>query len=128
MSDLAIDGNYLEDQREFSLRTFGPGTRLAGVLDHIAKELEEVRAQPLDLEEWADLIILAFDGVLRQGFLPSQIIAAIHAKHAVNKARTWPDWRSADPDKAIEHVRDEVTVGNGETVVVHLPPRETSLL
>lgn len=29
----------------------------------------------------------------------------ILAKQAKNEARDWPDWRTADPDKAIEHVK-----------------------
>lgn len=101
----AIDIEHLERQREFSLRTFGPGARTAGVLDHITKEIEEVRADPSDLGEWVDLIILSFDGALRAKHEPHAIIAAIKAKQADNEAREWPDWRTADPDKAIEHVR-----------------------
>ncbi|MGH6882853.1 MAG: dATP/dGTP pyrophosphohydrolase domain-containing protein [Hypericibacter sp.] len=33
---------------------------------------------------------------------------AVVAKQAVNEQRSWPDWRTADPDKAIEHVREWV--------------------
>ncbi len=53
---------HLYRQREFSLRTFGPGPRTAGVIDHIRKELREIEADPLDLEEWIDVVLLAFDG------------------------------------------------------------------
>lgn len=35
------------------------------------------------------------------------IIDAIKAKQAKNEARDWPDWRTRDPDKAIEHVKVE---------------------
>lgn len=100
-----IDRRHLERQREFSLRTFGPGQRLAGVLDHIRKELKEVETSPDDVTEWADLIILAFDGAMRSGHDPQQIIHAIKGKQAKNEQREWPDWRTQDPDKAIEHVR-----------------------
>lgn len=103
--NLTLDEEYLARQLAFSLETFGPGTRLLGVLDHIRKELVEVQAEPLDVEEWADLLILAFDGVLRQGFTPAQVIQAVRAKHRKNELRKWPDWRTADCDKAIEHVR-----------------------
>ena len=102
---LAIDAPHLERQRAFSLRTFGPGARPAGVLDHIRKELAEIEAAPADLGEWVDVAILAFDGALRAGHAPQAIIAAVVAKQARNEARTWPDWRTADPDKAIEHDR-----------------------
>ena len=101
---------HLEDQRAFSLATFGPGgaERAAGILDHIRKELGEIEAEPADLLEWIDVVILAFDGAWRTGATPEQIVAALAAKHAKNKARTWPDWRTATPGKAIEHVREAI--------------------
>lgn len=101
----SIDASHLERQREFSLKTFGPGARTNGVLDHIAKELNEIREAPEDISEWVDVIILAFDGAWRAGWEPQQIIDAIVAKQSKNEQREWPDWRTADPDKAIEHVR-----------------------
>lgn len=100
-----IDAAYLAHQREWSLATFGPGLRTDGVLDHIAKESAEVRACPTDLVEWADLIILALDGAQRTGAHPQAIIDAVAAKQALNESRTWPDWRTAPPDRAIEHDR-----------------------
>lgn len=71
----------------------------------ITKELDEIRADPDDLGEWVDVIILAFDGAWRHGWEPDQIIAAIKAKQAKNEARTWPDWRTMSADQAIEHDR-----------------------
>lgn len=100
-----IDAAYLERAREFSLRTFGPGPRTEGVLDHITKEIEEVRKDPTDLGEWVDIIILGIDGAQRLGTPVQDILDAIHAKQARNEARTWPDWRTAEPGKAIEHDR-----------------------
>ena len=101
----ALDAAHLERQRAFSLNTFGPGPRTAGVLAHIAKELTEVAAAPTDWSEWADVIILAFDGALRAGAEPQVILDAIAAKQAKNEGRAWPDWRTADPNAPIEHVR-----------------------
>ena len=64
-----------------------------------------------ELEEWVDVIILAMDGAWRCGHTPEQIASAIVAKQTKNEGRTWPDWRTAEPGKAIEHVRvDEVAV------------------
>ncbi|TDR82152.1 dATP/dGTP pyrophosphohydrolase domain-containing protein [Paludibacterium purpuratum] len=97
---------HLHRQRAFSEKTFGPGARTAGVCDHIRKELIEVEASPNDVTEWADVILLAFDGAWRAGFTPEEIAAALGAKQTKNEARTWPDWRTADPNKAIEHVKD----------------------
>lgn len=96
---------HLERQRAFSLKTFGPGTRAAGVIDHIRKELREIEDDPTDVEEWIDVIILALDGAWRAGFEPARIVEAIVAKQTKNEKRRWPDWRTADPDKAIEHDR-----------------------
>jgi hypothetical protein len=96
---------HVERQRRFSLETFGPGSRRQGVIDHIRKELCEIEAAPTDVSEWVDVILLAIDGAWRAGHEPEDIARAIAAKQTKNEARFWPDWRTADPDKAIEHVR-----------------------
>lgn len=98
---------HLARQQAFSARTFGPGTRTAGISDHIRKELVEIEQAPACLAEWVDVALLALDGAWRAGHTPEQIAEAIAAKQAKNESRTWPDWRTADPDKAIEHVREE---------------------
>ena len=92
-------------QRAFSERTFGPGARTAGVTAHIRKELIEVEANPGDVSEWADLIILAIDGAWRAGHSPEAIADAVPTKIAINESRDWPDWRTADPNGPIEHKR-----------------------
>lgn len=97
---------HIRRQIAFSERTFGPGPRTTGVLDHIRKELLEVEAAPHDLEEWIDVLMLALDGAWRSGATPEQIIAQLVAKQTKNERRKWPDWRTAPPDKAIEHNRD----------------------
>lgn len=97
--------SHLARQAKFSLATFGPGARSKGVVDHIRKELCEIEADPTDLKEWVDVIILALDGAWRTGATPRQIIDAIVAKQDKNEGRVWPDWRTADPEKAIEHDR-----------------------
>lgn len=98
---------HLKRQREWSGRTFGPGPRTAGVVDHIRKELAEITAAPSDISEWIDVVILALDGAWRAGASPQDIIAALVAKQAKNEARVWPDWRTMSPDKAIEHDRSK---------------------
>lgn len=96
---------HLERQRSFSRDTFGPGARTKGVLDHIRKELAEIEADPQDISEWVDVIILAFDGAWRSGWEPEDIVSALVAKQSKNEGRKWPDWRTAAPDRAIEHDR-----------------------
>ncbi len=105
MDESIINSATIAHQRAWSLRTFGPGPRTSGVLDHIRKELAEIEADPLDLEEWVDVIILAFDGAYRAGHEPDKIIEAIHSKQAKNEGRTWPDWRLVNTSEPIEHVR-----------------------
>lgn len=96
---------YLHREREWSGKTFGPGPRTQGVIDHIRKELIEIEADPTDVMEWIDVVILALDGAWRAGAWPDQIIAALVAKQTKNEGRKWPDWRTSDPNKAIEHDR-----------------------
>ena len=97
--------SHLRRQADFSLRTFGPGMRLQGVLDHIRKELVEVEESGGALAEWVDVILLALDGAWRAGNQPEQIAEAIAAKQSKNEGRAWPDWRTVEPGKAIEHIR-----------------------
>lgn len=99
--------SHLERQRAFSAKTFGPGPRTKGVVDHIRKELAEIEADPSDIMEWVDVVILAFDGAWRAGWDPAEIVHAIVTKQSANEARSWPDWRDSDPDKAIEHIRED---------------------
>ncbi|NVH64822.1 DUF550 domain-containing protein [Burkholderia pseudomallei] len=101
---------FLRRQRAFSARTFGPGRLTARVCDHIRKELTEVEAAPDDLREWVDVILLGLDGAWRTDATPEQITAAISAKLAENEGRVWPDWRTSDPNRAIEHI-DQATEG-----------------
>lgn len=98
---------HLQRQRDWSGKTFGPGPRTKGVIDHIRKELCEIEADPSDISEWIDVTILALDGAWRAGHTPDQIIAALVAKQVKNEARNWPNWRTSDPNKAIEHVRTD---------------------
>jgi len=99
--------SHIDRQRAFSERTFGPGTRTKGVIDHIRKELNEIEADPLDLEEWIDVVLLAIDGAWRTGASSWQIVDALILKLDKNERRQWPDWRTMSPDKAIEHKRTE---------------------
>ena len=101
--------DHLQHQQEWSAKTFGPAgghVNLMGVIDHIEKEIKELKSEPFDLEEWIDLLILASDGAWRAGHSPEDVIAMWKFKQAKNESRNWPDWRTAEPGKAIEHIRD----------------------
>ena len=94
---------YLNRQREWSERTFGPGRRTGGITAHIEKECAEIRADPNDRAEWIDVMILAMDGYWRAGGTPEELFSALKAKQAVNFARQWPD--RLPEDQPMEHVR-----------------------
>ena len=105
---------HLCRQISWSRHTFGPDVR-PGVVDHIRKELKEIEASDyLDLEEWIDVVILGLDGAWRSlegtaytGDLAKAdaIISMLALKQQKNEHRVWPDWRTADRSKAIEHDR-----------------------
>lgn len=117
---LTINRNDIYLQRKWSDETFGPGKRTKGVIAHIRKELEEVEADPTDVSEWADLLILAIDGATRQGIPGSALIEEYHRKMSENMAREWPDWRLFSEDEPIEHIRVQP---NGQAEV-HPAPEE----
>ena len=109
---------HLQRQRDWSAKTFGPGERSQGVVDHIRKELNEIEAAPFDLTEWIDVVILALDGAWRAGHSPDEIIAALVAKQAKNEGRKWPDWRTAAPGKAIEHIEEHTTFARQQMPII----------
>ena len=100
-----IDTQLLSEQADWSEKNFGPGNRTKGLIEHIKKELEEIEAEPLDLEEWIDVAILAFDGAWRTGASEYQVLAMYRDKLRKNFARQYPDWRDFTEDQAIEHIR-----------------------
>lgn len=99
--------NHLQRQREWSEKTFGPARGVDGVLAHIESELKEIRQEPGDLEEWIDVVILALDGAWRAGHSPEAIIEMLQAKTKKNQERQWPDWRTAEPGKPINHIKEK---------------------
>lgn len=114
---------HLRRQAAFSRATFGPGARTEGVSDHIKKELKEVADAETAAErskEWTDVAILGLDGLLRScadqlrgigvgeptnSEVADMACRLIREKQDRNEIRDWPDWRTADPKKAIEHDR-----------------------
>jgi NTP pyrophosphatase (non-canonical NTP hydrolase) len=104
-------GLFLLEKQEWSHATFGPPSHRGpkGPLDHLIKEAKEAadETDPERLkEEIADCLFLAFDAATRAGMSLAEITAVCERKLAKNKARVWPDWRTADPNKAVEHKRE----------------------
>ena len=95
---------FYDEKAAWSRKTFGAAS-YSGVLKHLAKELVEVTAKPSDLEEWADIVLLALDGASRHaGATGEEFVAALQAKQQKNLARKW-----APPceDGVSEHDRSE---------------------
>lgn len=91
-------------QKEWALKTFGAGKHTKGLLKHIEKEIEEIRADPTDVEEWIDIIILAMEGAWRAtGAYPQRIAANFEYKMKKNENRKWPT--EFDTNQAIEHLK-----------------------
>ena len=97
---------FLKQQQKFQAETFGTKPRSAGVIDHIKKELKEVEVNPAEILEWIDIVLLAFGGALNVGFSPARILGALETKIDINNKRDWPNWKTANPDKAIEHIKE----------------------
>lgn len=95
--------DYLCRQRVWSKETFGPGKRTGGICEHIRKELLEIQADPTDVVEWIDVMILAMDGYWRAGGDPAHLMGALRVKQMKNFARTWPP--PGPEDEASEHIR-----------------------
>jgi hypothetical protein len=98
--------SFVERQRNFSRYTFGPPSqvdRTEGILAHIAQEIEEIRQDPKDTEEWIDIVILALDGAWRSGATPEEVVNTLNKKFVKNKARKWPDWRTLSQNDPINH-------------------------
>ena len=99
--------DYLKRQKDWFLKVFGPGTRDEGLTKHISKELDEIRKAPGDVEEWVDIIILGFEGALRNAGSVDEVVDCLRMKQNKNLNRTWPDWRKADLNKPVEHLKGE---------------------
>ena len=95
---------FIETQKEWSLDTFGPGRRTEGVCKHIEKELQEVRDDPTNVDEWVDVVILALDGAWRAGHSPEAIVQALKSKQRRNLARAWPP--ISPEDEPVEHIQE----------------------
>lgn len=94
---------YIDDQRFWSGKTFGPGRRTLGITAHIRKELAEIESDPDDVREWIDVLILALDGYWRHGGKPEELAEMLEAKQRVNFERAWP---AIKPEhEPVEHLR-----------------------
>lgn len=99
MCDLAYN------QAEWSQATFGrDGERgPIGPLKHLEKEAREAQANPDDVSEYADCLLLILDAARRAGISHIELVKAASAKLEINKKRQWPKPAS---DQPVEHIRE----------------------
>lgn len=101
MKDLA---EFFDAKAAWSRSTFGKGHR-TGVIAHIRDELKEIEADPRDLTEWIDVVLLAMDGAARSaGADGAAFVAALIAKQQRNTRRSWPS--GMPPDAATHHLKE----------------------
>ena len=58
-------------------------------LAHCHREITELRADPNDISEWADVLILFLGAAACQCISSEDLIRAAHAKMDVNECRKW---------------------------------------
>ena len=95
--------NWLRAHRKWSVKTFGVGRRTNGIIKHIQEELKEIKANPTDVKEWVDVVILALDGAQRAGYTSEQVIGALREKQRTNFRRKWP--MPGLEDESVHHIQ-----------------------
>ena len=100
----------IERQKKFSKNAFGPGKCLDRIVDHIKEELSEVETSEGDLVEWVDVILLAIDGAWRAGYNSGEIEEMLFRKLKINEQREWPDPKSCDSNRAINHIEKSADI------------------
>lgn len=101
-----IDKKLLNEFRKWNLKTFGPGNRTSGTIDHIKRELIEIEENPFDIYEWFDIIMLSINGAIRHGHSSQDIINAFHKKFEINKNRKWKNFEDVPEGEAITHIKE----------------------
>lgn len=104
LPDLGNFAAFIDRKFAWSLDTFGMKVTIHGVLAHLRKEVDEAERNPRDLEEWADVILLAIEGACRSHFTGEQLCRAIVKKHEKNTKRTW---KEASGGGHFEHERKD---------------------
>lgn len=97
--------SLVKEHKDWALATFGPDRDNEGLLKHILKEVEEVREDPNDVEEWMDIAILAIHGAWKTGASPEEVAQTLIMKLAKVQRRDWPKLEDQVPGKPIEHLK-----------------------
>lgn len=96
----------INDHAKWSQETFGGDDErdCIGPLEHLKKEIEEVKQNPADVTEWADMFLLYLDGLRRAGIGFPMMLEVARRKHEHNKLRKC---NKAENGKPSEHVRQD---------------------
>lgn len=97
MSNLS---ELLQEVADWAIPTF-PNATPDSWCAHIQKEAQELRDDPSDIIEAADLLILVGGLVVKQGFTIRDLENAVRQKLEINKKRVWGE---PDADGVVEHV------------------------
>ncbi len=80
-------------------RTF-PDASPEGIVRHIEKEIAELKLDPDDPSEVADVVILCCGYAAAKGW---DLEVEVSNKHAINVTRTW---KAPDAEGVVEHVKE----------------------
>ena len=99
---------FQQELGDWAENTF-PGQTVAGKLAHLAREVEEVIANPHDIMEYADCFLLLIDAARLRGIKASAIVAHAVDKLEINKRRKWGE---PNADGSVEHCKDQGATGD----------------
>jgi hypothetical protein len=85
----------------FMRRAF-PGQPVDAKLLKALDEIGELRKNPNDLSEWADVFICLLGAAAIQNIMPAELVRAAHEKMEVNEKRKW----KRTEDGTYQHVED----------------------
>jgi len=93
-----------DDIADWSDATFGSNRSPAAPLHHLAKEVQELIAAPVDRMEYADCLTLLLDAYRMAGGSTDELVEACYEKLEINRRRKW-----GTPDKngVVEHIRSK---------------------
>jgi hypothetical protein len=74
---------------EWSDSVFGEARGPEGALHHLELEIQELNAEPYQIEEYADCLMLLFDAARMAGFGLEDLEIALQMKLEKNKRRKW---------------------------------------
>jgi hypothetical protein len=91
----------LQDRIATFQRTRFPEQSLDGKLAHMVREICELRADPDDNMEWADVLILLLGAAAWHGLTIDDLLQAAQTKMGINENR---QWGPADPEGIHHHI------------------------